>query len=185
MPSPAVFSEAPTPQGPFPPGALCGAPIVGTTSPSDSRSPPCAFAFGLYARPSPDVGRGDGSLVFRSLPSTRAAPSTPPELPTHPDSRVRCVAFAGTCAARLPDCFSVEAAGFTSCCRPRTCSPSRTSNSSSCVQGCDWGRLPGLPAPAWTGLAPAGSSKRESRRRPRGLWLDSSGRTMPASLAAR
>ena len=39
-----------------------------TTAPSDSRCATLDFAFGLYERPCPDVGRADGSLLFRTEP---------------------------------------------------------------------------------------------------------------------
>src|SRR5713226_3832367 len=161
MPSPAASSEARHEQGPFPPAVLPA--FAGTTSPSDSRSPPCAFALGLYARPSPDVGRRDGSLVFRLSPSARAAPRTPPRPPAHPDSRAGGVAFAVTCAARLSDCDSDEAAGFTSYCGPRCCFPPTVFTASGFrhraspvgISASGAGLLPGSPAITRAGLSPA------------------------------
>ena len=50
-------------------------------------APPRDFAIGLYAPRCPDLGRADGSLVFRPAPCTRAAPPTPP--------RSRCVYVSG------------------------------------------------------------------------------------------
>src|SRR5688572_10127756 len=97
MPSPLPPAEATPPQGPFPPAALFVATLVGTTTPSDSRCAPPAFALGLYGRSSPDVGCADGSLVFRTTPSARAAPHTPPRPTAHPDSRAADVAFAPKC----------------------------------------------------------------------------------------
>src|SRR3954470_2450675 len=113
MPSPLPPVEATPPHGRFPPTALFCAAIDGTTAPSDSRCAPTAFALGLYGRSLPDVGCADGPLVFRIAPSARAAPHTPPRPPAHPDSRAEDLAFAAKCSARLSDCLSVEAAGFT------------------------------------------------------------------------
>src|SRR5512140_3417155 len=122
------------------------------------------FAIGLYERPFPDVGGADGSLVFRTSPSARAAPRTPPGLRAYPDLPARCVAFAVACSARLPDCSSDEAAGFTSCCGPRCCSPPaalavegfRHQASPFSLSAPGAGLLPGSPAITRTGLSPAG-----------------------------
>jgi hypothetical protein len=70
-------SALPT-QGPFPPTALFGTAIDGTTIPSDSRCAPDDFALGLYVQLHPDEGGADGSLAFRTSPCPRAAPPTPP-----------------------------------------------------------------------------------------------------------
>ena len=86
-----------SPQGPFPPVALFVAAILGTTTPSDFRCAALDFAFGLYEPPCRDNGRADGSLVFRTSPSTRAAPHTPPRSRTHaPVLAPPNVAFAVT-----------------------------------------------------------------------------------------
>src|SRR6185369_506228 len=109
MPSPLPPVEAPPPQGSFPPAAFFFTAISGTTAPSDSRCAPPAFALGLYGRSLPDVGCADGPLVFRTLPSARAAPHTPPRLGAYPDFPALCVAFAVACSARLSDCSCDEA----------------------------------------------------------------------------
>src|SRR6185436_1725457 len=114
--------EARPEQRPFPPGAFFFTTLAGTTAPSDSRSARCDFAFGLYAALCRDDGGRDGSLLFPTVPSARAAPRTPPRpLASHPDSSALGLAFAGKCSARPSDCNSDEAAGFTSCCGPRCC----------------------------------------------------------------
>src|SRR5258708_1662835 len=111
MPSPLPPAEAPPPQGSFPPAAFFFTAILGTTSPSDSRCAPPAFALGLYGRSLPDVGCADGPLVFRTAPSARAAPHTPPRLGAYPDFPALCMAFAVTCLARLSDSWCDDAAG--------------------------------------------------------------------------
>src|SRR5438132_12317596 len=114
MPSRLPPPSARLPQGPFPPATLFVVAIDGTTIPSDSRCAALDFALGLYEAPCRDDGDADGSLVFRTAPCTRAAPSTPVGPSTRsPDTGAEDVAFVVTCATRLPHCFSIEAAGFT------------------------------------------------------------------------
>jgi hypothetical protein len=75
------------------------------------------------------------------------------------------VAFAVKRAARLPRCSSDEAAGFTSCCGPRSCSLRRGFRHPARAAGISpraWGLLPGAPALTRTGLAPAGDVQREA-----------------------
>ncbi len=117
----------------------------------------------------------------------------PPDLGT-PD-----VAFAVTCAARLaddlrsparPHCFSDEAAGFTSCCGPRSCSLRRGSRRPARAAGISpraWGLLPGALALTRTGLAPAGDVQREAVPSPNG-WgsrTASSRRTRASRIRSR
>jgi len=52
------------------------------------------LALGLFLPPRPDVGCADGSLVFRTSPSTRAAPSTPRGSDARSESGAIDVAFA-------------------------------------------------------------------------------------------
>src|SRR5262249_22612753 len=71
-----------SPQGPFPPAALCCTAFVagagGTMAPSDFRCAVLDFVLDLYDAPGRDGGGTDGSLVFRGDPCTRAATHTPP-----------------------------------------------------------------------------------------------------------
>src|SRR5437763_17203324 len=86
------------PQGPFPPDALFFTSIAGTTIPSDFRCTALDFAFGLYEPPCRDNDCADGSPVFRTSPSTRAAPHTPERscARASPDFGAHDVAFAVT-----------------------------------------------------------------------------------------
>lgn len=175
--------------GTFAPVALLVAAIVTTTVPSDSRCAALAFAFGLYEPPVPDLGCADGSLLLRLEPCTRAAPSTPeiPDTRLCQEPGASNVAFAPTCSTRLSHCFCNEAAGSTSCCRPRACSPtlgsrrpsgSRPPARDTSISAGAWGLLPGAPTLTGMGLAPAGSTRRERSAIARAGDSRSSGRTM-------
>jgi hypothetical protein len=166
VPAPETRPEC----GPFPPAALFCAAIVGTTTRSDSRCTARDFASGLYARPCPDEGGADESLLFRDSPCSRAAPHTPvsPSSRRPPDAGVEGVAFVAKCSTRRSHCPSVEAAGFTSCCGPRTRSPRhvllrdagfRRPAWAVGISPDAWGLLPGALALTRTGLTPAGEPR--------------------------
>jgi hypothetical protein len=113
------------------------------------------------------VAAVEPTLVFHTAPSASAAPRTPPSPSPHPDSRGVDLAFAVTCSARRSVCLCVEAAGFTSCCGPRCCSPPtafaaqgfRRHASPFGLSAPGGGLLPGAPALTRTGLSPAGSMR--------------------------
>ena len=98
MPSRVLALPTLPPQGPFAPRALFVARRGTTMVPSDSRCAALAFAGGLYEPRCPDLGRADGSLVFRSTPCPRAALHTPPSSRARasPDEGTQDVVFAVT-----------------------------------------------------------------------------------------
>src|SRR2546422_7114816 len=102
MPSRLPSTEGATKVGPLPSGEVLAFAFFGTTSPSDSRSTPRPFAFGLWARSSPDVGRRDGSLLFRVELSPRVLLPTPGESCSPPaeDDSTPSLAGAVCCLRR-------------------------------------------------------------------------------------
>ena len=75
-----------------PPAFVAG--IVGTMNPSDSRPARSAFAIGLYGPPSPNVGRRDGSLLFRIELLSACSPPYPAGVLHPSDLQMQSVAFA-------------------------------------------------------------------------------------------
>ena len=90
MPSHLPPATRSTKAGPLPSAGVVATGIDGTTNPSDSLPARLPFALGLWAPPSPDIGRWVGPLLFRVGLSSHALLSTPGKSCAAPVSDAVC-----------------------------------------------------------------------------------------------
>src|SRR4051812_39803038 len=151
--------------------------------PSDSRPARRPFTFGLWAAPSSDVNRRDGSLLFRTGLCPHALRPTPRASCTAPEGKTRASRTGAVCCLRRDMSGSAGPTFRVFLSRGctvrlllglRTCSPPAgrtarggllTPHSGGGISSHARGLLRGAPALTATGLAPASSMRHEPPRK--------------------
>ena len=171
MPSHLPPSARATKAGSLPSTGVVAAGIDGTTNPSDSLPARLPFALGLWAPPSPDVGRWRGPLLFRVELSSHALLHTPGKSCAAPDSGAVCCLRRDMIGSAFPPFGSLLSRG----CKVhplglglRRCSPRprhsprrglSTLRSTDAISRGGWSLLRGASALAAAGLTPASSTQ--------------------------
>ena len=171
MPSHLPPDTRATKAGSLPSAGVVATGIDGTTNPSDSLPARLPFALGLWAPPSPDVGRWVGPLLFRVGLSSHALLNTPRKSCAAPASGAVCCLRREMIGSAFPPFGSLLSRGCKvhpfglglRLCSPRPRPTPRrgllTLRLADAISRGNWSLLRGASALTAAGLAPASSTQ--------------------------